>query len=95
MACWLPFLNRRHHLAPALRLRYVRGPLLFLILLFAIPLQAAQTDIAGPAGGGSFGSSVTVLPNGNFVVRDSSLSIPWGSERWRGLYKFAYIPIVR
>jgi hypothetical protein len=32
--------------------------------------QAAQSDIPGPAGSGTFGASVTVLPNGNFVVTD-------------------------
>jgi hypothetical protein len=31
---------------------------------------ATQTDIAGPPGSGSFGSQVTVLPNGNIVVTD-------------------------
>ena len=71
-----PFFNRRHNLVAVSRLCYIRSPLLFIIFLLAIPAQAARTDIAGPAGGGSFGSSVTVLPNGNFVVQDSSLSIP-------------------
>ena len=31
---------------------------------------AAQIDIAGPAGSGAFGTTVTVLANGNFVVTD-------------------------
>jgi hypothetical protein len=31
---------------------------------------ATQIDIVGPAGSGAFGSSVTVLPNGNIVVTD-------------------------
>ncbi len=33
-------------------------------------LAATQFDIHGPAGSVSFGASVTVLPNGNFVVTD-------------------------
>jgi hypothetical protein len=41
-----------------------------LILTPASPVQADQTDIVGPPGGGSFGTSVTVLPNGNIVVTD-------------------------
>lgn len=38
----------------------------------ALPLLvcAAQVDISGPAGSVAFGTSVTVLPNGNFVVTD-------------------------
>jgi hypothetical protein len=32
--------------------------------------QGEQTDIVGPAGSGSFGYSVTALPNGNIVVTD-------------------------
>jgi len=33
-----------------------------------------QTDIPGPAGSGQFGGTVTVLPNGNFVVVDTTFS---------------------
>ena len=33
---------------------------------------ASQVDLPGPVGSGEFGSSVTVLPNGNFVVTDPS-----------------------
>ncbi len=33
-------------------------------------VAATQIDIAGPAGSGAFGTSVTVLPNGNIVVTD-------------------------
>ncbi|WP_331061324.1 T9SS type A sorting domain-containing protein [Hymenobacter sp.] len=42
-------------------------------LLSAVPLgslRAQSTIINGPAGSGLFGSSITVLPNGNFVVTD-------------------------
>lgn len=45
--------------------------------LLALPAWAAQSakgasqkDIVGPVGSGAFGSSVTVLPNGNIVVTD-------------------------
>jgi hypothetical protein len=33
-------------------------------------VAATQIDIVGPAGSGAFGTSVTVLPNGNIVVTD-------------------------
>jgi hypothetical protein len=39
-------------------------------LTLAHPVGAVQTDIPGPAGSVAFGTSVTVLPNGNFVVTD-------------------------
>ena len=38
--------------------------------------HAAQTDITGPAGSGSFGTNVTLLPNGNFVVTDPGYDAP-------------------
>jgi len=45
---------------------------LFFLLLFSSILtsNATQTDVVGPAGSGQFGSSATVLPNGNLVVVD-------------------------
>jgi hypothetical protein len=39
-------------------------------LLLALRVHAALIDIHGPSGSGAFGTSVTVLPNGNFVVTD-------------------------
>jgi len=44
----------------------------------ALSPQAAsiQIDIKGPPGSGSFGSSVMVLPNGNFVVTDPYYDAP-------------------
>jgi len=36
----------------------------------ALSIRAQQVDIPGPAGSVSFGTSITVLPNGNFVVTD-------------------------
>ncbi len=37
---------------------------------------STQTDIPGPAGSEMFGTTVTVLPNGNFVVTDPSYDAP-------------------
>lgn len=42
------------------------------LVLAAANAAAAQIDIPAPAGSGSFGSTVTVLPNGNIVVTDPS-----------------------
>ncbi len=48
-----------------------------LLAVFLVPsgsvrpaLASTQVDIPGPAGSGSFGQEVKVLPNGNFVVTD-------------------------
>ena len=41
-------------------------------LVWPVPVIAAQTDIHGPPGSGSFGQTVTVLPNGNLIVADPS-----------------------
>jgi len=48
--------------------------LITLLHLLACGLISAATQIhlTGPAGSGSFGSSVTTLPNGNVVVSDPS-----------------------
>ncbi len=45
-------------------------------LFLTITVSATQTDIAGPAGSGTFGATVTVLPNGNFVVTDLLYDLP-------------------
>lgn len=39
-----------------------------------------QTDLVGPAGSGTFGSTVTVLPNGNIVVTDPSFDAPSATD---------------
>jgi hypothetical protein len=45
-------------------------------LLATVPsTRAAQIDIPGPAGSGTFGKAVTYLPNGNFVVTDPTFSL--------------------
>jgi hypothetical protein len=59
---------RRGLIAPA--------ALVLAALLVAAPsARAAQTDIPGPAGSGTFGKAVTYLPNGNFVVTDPTYSL--------------------
>ena len=45
------------------------------LLATAPSTRAAQTDIPGPAGSGTFGKAVTYLPNGNFVVTDPTYSL--------------------
>ncbi|MCB1628819.1 MAG: hypothetical protein KDI48_13920 [Xanthomonadales bacterium] len=52
--------------------RAISGPLGCAAVLAAASVQAAQIDIAGPAGSVSFGDGVRVLPNGNIVVVDTS-----------------------
>src|SRR6266850_1850059 len=83
----LPFFSRGNIVAASF-IRYIRSPLLFLILLLAIPAQAARTDIAGPAGSVRFGASVTVLPNGNLVVIDPNYSIPGGAANVGAVYLY-------
>lgn len=43
---------------------------LFWALLLTTQCFATQTDISGPLGSGGFGTNITILPNGNFVVTD-------------------------
>ncbi len=43
------------------------------VLALGTPVHAAQVDIQGPTGFLGFGKSVTVLPNGNFVVTSYSV----------------------
>jgi hypothetical protein len=45
------------------------------LLASAPSTRAAQIDIPGPTGSGSFGKTVTYLPNGNFVVTDPTYSL--------------------
>lgn len=49
------------------------------LLPFAISVDAAQIDLAGPAGSGAFGKRVTLLPNGNLVVTDPLFDAPDGT----------------
>jgi hypothetical protein len=56
----------------AIGFRIVMGSLLLLSMLSPAPAHAATflIDIPGPGNSGVFGETVTVLPNGNFVVTD-------------------------
>ena len=63
-------LNKKCVSRIALRLTVGLSGMMALVLI-VVPVKAAmQTDIAGPPGSGQFGSRVTALPNGNFVVTD-------------------------
>jgi hypothetical protein len=46
----------------------------------ALPASAAQIILNGPPGSGSFGTTVTALPNRNIVVTDPTYSIPGGAQ---------------
>ncbi len=45
-----------------------------LLLVCSCPTIAQHQDIHGPSGSGAFGTSIAVLPNGNFVVTDPGFS---------------------
>jgi len=45
-------------------------------VLRATGTHAAQLDILGPVGSREFGKTVTLLPNGNFVVTDPQFDLP-------------------
>ena len=70
-----PFSNSRIPINPgAIVLR--ASVTLMVLALSLVPARAAtQFDIFGPEGSGVFGSSVTVLANGNFVVTDPDYDI--------------------
>ena len=51
-----------------------RGLLLLAGLALAAPAAGQGTVVPGPANSVSFGTKVTVLPNGNFVVADPGYS---------------------
>src|SRR5262245_34995431 len=42
--------------------------------------RAAGPDLVGPPGSGAFGTRVTVLPNGNYLVTDPEYDIPATSQ---------------
>ena len=50
--------------------------------------RAAQIDLVGPAGSGQYGTSVTVLPNGNFVVTDPGYNAPGPIEDVGAVYLY-------
>ncbi len=70
------------------RLLLAVATILTLAQASAQPASAAvQIDIPGPIGSGIFGSSVTALPNGNFVVLDSKMSSE-GKTRLGAVYLY-------
>jgi len=54
----------------------VRASLLLAAILYAAAAGAAQVVVNGPPGTAAFGTTVTVLPNGNFVVTDPGFDAP-------------------
>ena len=72
-------------------LRHLMAMLLSFALIIGncLPAQAAtQVDIVGPTGSGAFGTTVTVLPNGNIVVTDPLYDLPGGSTDVGAAYLF-------
>jgi len=49
---------------------------------------AGPVDIVGPAGSGAFGTTVTVLPNGNLVITDPFYDLPDGTEDVGAVYLY-------
>lgn len=56
---------------------------------FCATIFAGQIDIQGPPGSASFGGTVTVLSNGNFIVVDSMYSIPGGAANVGAVYLYS------
>ena len=54
----------------------MRASLLLAVILYAAAAGAAQVVVNGPPGTAAFGTTVTVLPNGNFVVTDQGFDAP-------------------
>lgn len=59
-----------------------------LLALAANAIAATQTDIPGPVGSGTFGATVTALPNGNIVVTDPAYSVPGGAANVGAVYLY-------
>jgi hypothetical protein len=92
-----PYFAYRRFLPLAARLRSILVLIIFFLAMFAAPAgyggnpslhtalaspQAAQIDLVGPPGSSRFGTSVTVLPNGNLVITDPFYSA--GGIEWIG-----------
>ena len=64
--------------------RYSRALLLITVLLASVTAPAAQKDISPPVSASvissAFGTAVTVLPNGNFVVIDYKATVSGASQ---------------
>ena len=69
---------------------YKRFALAAVVIIFLFQfVRATQTDIVGPAGSGQFGTFVTVLPNGNFVVTDPLFDDPGGTADVGAVYLYS------
>ncbi len=64
------FGTKRTAFCPSHWLTSVASIFFLACLLWVSSAQAQTTDINGPAGSGKFGTSVKILPNGNYVVAD-------------------------
>ena len=68
----------------SLPLKYTRIPLLICLLSASFLISAAQIDLSPPINANissvNFGSSVLVLPNGNFAVADNAATVSGASE---------------
>jgi hypothetical protein len=60
-----------------------------LVSIFAAVSRAEQFDLNPPPGSEDFGSSVTVLPNGNFVVTDPGYDLPDGKSDAGAVYLYS------
>lgn len=72
-SCFRALVPRNSHERP------IHPAALFIIAVvcnLSLGAQAGQVDLFGPAGSGQFGSTVTLLPNGNFVVTDPYYQAP-------------------
>src|SRR5580692_10014053 len=70
--------------------RFFRSVLICLgALLLTASAWSSQTVITGPEGSGAFGTSLTMLPNGNFVVTDPNYSSPSGAATVGAVYLFS------
>ncbi len=53
-----------------------KSRIILFVAIFFVPVHAIQFNISGPAGSGTFGSSVTALSNGNIVITDPGYDAP-------------------
>lgn len=67
---------------------FIRFNLVIISILFLFSTARAEQNIFGPIGSGSFGTSVTVLPNGNFVVTDPYFTLPGSNATHVGAVYF-------
>lgn len=67
----------------------IRLTLAVVLALHASAPAAGQIIINGPPGSGTFGTTVTVLPNRNIVVTDPTYSIPGGAQNVGAAYLYA------